>query len=51
MKALTQQQVASFRHDGFLFPIPALAPEEIAACLASLLRLEADLGSPVAERT
>ena len=49
MKALTQEQVASFRHDGFLFPIPALAQEEIATCLAGLHRLEADLGSPVAE--
>ena len=49
MKALTQEQVASFRHDGFLFPIPALTPEEIATCLAGLHRLEADLGCPVAE--
>ena len=46
MKALTQEQVASFRHDGFLFPIPALAQDEVATCLAGLDRLEADLGSP-----
>ena len=49
MKTLTREQVASFRHDGFLFPIPALTPEEIATCLAGLHRLEADLGCPVAE--
>ena len=49
MKTLTGEQVASFRHNGFLFPIPALAPEEIATCLAGLHRLEADLGCPVAE--
>ncbi len=49
MKTLTGEQVASFRHNGFLFPIPALAPEEIATCLAGLRRLEADLGCPVAE--
>ena len=36
MKALTQEQVASYHHDGFLFPIPALTPEEIATCLAGL---------------
>ncbi len=49
MKALTQEQVDSFRHNGFLFPIPALTAEEIATCLAGLHRLEADLGCPVAE--
>src|SRR4051794_17607299 len=49
MRTLTGEQVASFRHNGFLFPIPALAPEEIAPCLAGLARLDADLGSPVAE--
>ena len=49
MKALTQEQVAAFCHDGFLFPMPALTAEEIATCLAGLHRLEADLGCPVAE--
>jgi hypothetical protein len=48
MKALTQAQVDSFHYNGFLFPIPALAQDEIATCLAGLRRLEADLGSPVA---
>ena len=49
MKALTQEQVASFRHNGFLFPIPALTEPEIATCLAGLNRLETKLGSAVAD--
>jgi non-haem Fe2+, alpha-ketoglutarate-dependent halogenase len=49
MKALTQEQVDSFRYNGFLFPVPALTEHEVATCLAGLDRLEADLGSPVAE--
>ena len=49
MKALTQAQVDSFHHNGFLFPVPALTPAETAACLAGLARLEAELGAPVAE--
>jgi hypothetical protein len=49
MKALTQAQVDSYRRDGFLFPIPALSPDEVVACLAGLARLEASLGCPVAE--
>jgi non-haem Fe2+, alpha-ketoglutarate-dependent halogenase len=49
MKALSQAQVDSFHYHGFLFPIPALSSAEIATCLAGLQRLEAELGSPVAE--
>jgi non-haem Fe2+, alpha-ketoglutarate-dependent halogenase len=49
MKALTPQQVASYRHNGFLFPIPALTDAEIATCLAGLQQLETELGSPVAD--
>jgi hypothetical protein len=49
MKALTREQFASYRHDGFLFPIPALSPAEIATCLDGLARLEAELGCPVAD--
>ena len=49
MKALTQEQVDSYHHNGFLFPIPALTPDEVATCLAGLHRLEADLGCPIAE--
>jgi non-heme Fe2+,alpha-ketoglutarate-dependent halogenase len=49
MKALTPEQVASFHYNGFLYPIPALTPEEIATYLAGLERLEAELGSAVAD--
>ena len=49
MKALTAEQVASFHHDGFLYPIPALSPNEIETSLAGLDRLESELGSPVAD--
>jgi hypothetical protein len=49
MKALTAEQVASFHYDGFLYPLPGLAPDEIADCVAGLDRLEAELGCPVAE--
>ena len=49
MKALTPEQVESFRYNGFFFPVPALSPDEIATCLAGLERLETKLGSPVAE--
>ena len=49
MKALTAEQVASFHYDGFLYPIPALSPDEIAHCLAGLERLESALGSAVAD--
>ena len=49
MKALTPEQVASFHHDGFLYPVPALSPSEIATCLDGLDRLESELGAPVAD--
>lgn len=49
MKALTAEQVAAFHHNGFLYPIPALTPEEIATYVAGLERLEAELGSAVAD--
>jgi len=49
MKALTPEQVASFHYNGFLYPIPALSPEEIATYLAGVERLETELGSPVAD--
>ena len=49
MKGLTAEQVAAFRYDGFLCPLPALTADERATCLAGLQRLESELGSPVAE--
>ena len=47
MKALTPAQLESYRHDGFLFPFPALTEEERASCLAGLERYERWLGKPV----
>ncbi|MPZ44359.1 MAG: phytanoyl-CoA dioxygenase family protein [Betaproteobacteria bacterium] len=47
MKTLTLEQVQSYRHDGFLYPIPALGADEAARCLADLERAEAFLGSPL----
>jgi non-heme Fe2+,alpha-ketoglutarate-dependent halogenase len=49
MKALTQVQVDAFHRDGFLFPVAALTQDEVATCRAGLQRLEAELGSPVAD--
>lgn len=49
MKALTAEQAASFRYNGFLYPIPALSVDEVAYFLAGVERLEAELGCPVAE--
>jgi ectoine hydroxylase-related dioxygenase (phytanoyl-CoA dioxygenase family) len=49
MKALTQEQIDSYHYNGFLFPIPALTPGEVADCLDGLARLETELGAPVAE--
>ncbi|MCK8784001.1 phytanoyl-CoA dioxygenase family protein [Roseomonas sp. NAR14] len=47
MKALTKEQVAAWRRDGFLFPFPCLTEGERQDCLAGLARFEAWLGAPV----
>lgn len=47
MKALTAAEVESYRHNGFLFPFPALGEDERAECLAGLERYESWLGKPV----
>jgi non-heme Fe2+,alpha-ketoglutarate-dependent halogenase len=39
---LSADRVAAFRRDGFLFPIPALAPEEATALADEVLALAAD---------
>ncbi|HWB49025.1 MAG TPA: phytanoyl-CoA dioxygenase family protein [Stellaceae bacterium] len=49
MKALTAEQAASFHHNGFLYPIPALSAAEIGYFRAGVERLEAALGCPVAD--
>jgi len=49
MKSLTPQQVESYRCNGFLFPVPALTPDEVATCVAGVDRLERELGSTIAD--
>lgn len=44
---LTQDQIERYRHDGFLYPFPALSAGELAECNAGLGRYEAWLGGPV----
>jgi non-haem Fe2+, alpha-ketoglutarate-dependent halogenase len=49
VRSLTQEQIDSYRYNGFLFPVAGLSEDEVATCLAGLQRLESDLGCPVAE--
>jgi len=49
MKSLSPAQVEYYRHNGFLFPVPALTPGEVATCLAGVDRLERELGSAIAD--
>src|SRR5215469_13923033 len=44
---LTGEQVECYRHDGYLFPLPALSIEQLAECHAGLERFEHWLGAPV----
>src|SRR5215212_7736581 len=47
MNVLTEQQVRSYRQNGFLFPIPALSTREATQALRDLARFEAHIGSPL----
>ena len=38
--ALTAEQVAKYRYDGYLYPVPALSPDEVAEYNADLARFE-----------
>jgi hypothetical protein len=49
MKSLTEDQVRRYRHDGYLFPVPALSQAELADCLAGFGRLEGWLGTKLTE--
>ena len=49
MKRLTQQQLDTYNRDGFLYPLDALSPAELAAAQAGVNRFEGYLGSPVAK--
>ncbi len=44
MKALSPEQVERYERDGALFPVPVLAPEEVARFRAGFEELEASLG-------
>jgi len=45
--ALTAEQVTKYRYDGYLYPVPALSPDEVAEYNADLARYEEWLGKPV----
>ena len=47
MSALTPQQIAHWRQDGFLSPFPLLDAAELQTCRDGLQRFEKWLGSPV----
>jgi non-haem Fe2+, alpha-ketoglutarate-dependent halogenase len=44
---LTPAQIEQYRHDGYLFPFPALSGAELAECNDGLARYERWLGMPV----
>jgi non-heme Fe2+,alpha-ketoglutarate-dependent halogenase len=44
---LTPAQIEQYRHDGYLFPFPALSVAELAECTDGLARFERWLGTPV----
>jgi Phytanoyl-CoA dioxygenase (PhyH) len=47
VKVLTEEQVASFKRDGFLSPFPLLDGVELKACNDGVGRFEAWLGGPI----
>jgi len=47
MKVLNQELVDSYRYNGYLFPLPALSPEEARSHLGLLDRIEELAGSPL----
>lgn len=47
MRALTQEQIARWRYDGFLSPFPLLDARELQTCRDGLARFEQWLGAPV----
>lgn len=49
MKVLTEEQLLSYRKNGYLFPISALTSSEAAHCLKELERVEAKIGAPLAK--
>jgi non-heme Fe2+,alpha-ketoglutarate-dependent halogenase len=46
---LNPEQIERYRHDGYLFPFPALSPAELVECNAGVARYEAWLGKRINE--
>lgn len=49
MRVLTQKQAQRYRHDGFLFPLPALSSAEAAECFGQYEAYERWLSKPLSE--
>lgn len=47
MKALSEEQIAQWKCDGFLSPFPLLSENELEACNEGVARFEAWLGGPI----
>lgn len=47
MGGLSAEQIARWRHDGFLSPFPLLDADELKACQDGVQRFEAKLGGPI----
>ena len=47
MAVLTDDQLADWRRDGFLYPFPMLDRSEVQRCLDGIARYEAWLGAPI----
>lgn len=47
MGRLSPDQIARWRHDGFLSPFPLLDADELAACQEGVRRFETRLGGPI----
>jgi ectoine hydroxylase-related dioxygenase (phytanoyl-CoA dioxygenase family) len=46
---LSPEQIERYGYNGYLFPFPALSPEELAECNDGIARYEAWLGKPINE--
>jgi len=49
LNRLSETQVAQYRHDGFLFPIPGITEEEVAFYRGSLEAYEREQGMPITQ--
>ncbi len=47
MKALTDEQAAQYRDEGYVFPVPALSSDEAAVARGRLEEYEASQGAPI----